>query len=102
MKSLKHYYFKWKVDRDKSFLEKKGIEKAKENKLELNIGGELLKLDKPKDKLEIPYFGNGVDTRELIALVADDYPKITKRYISNKIILESYLISLSKTRLSSC
>ncbi len=70
---------------DERFLLKKGIERAREQRLEINLGGECtLTTDNNRGSINLPSHEGGVDVRELIALIADDYPKKTIRYLSNR------------------
>lgn len=70
------------------FLIRKGVKKAKEKGLELIIGDEVMRLDNPQGELNIPTTEDRVDAREIVALVADDYPGITTRYLANMDKLE--------------
>jgi len=82
---IKSFYLKWRVDKDEDFLIEQGIKKANKQRLEINFGTEYrFTLEDKKGRIYLPPSENGIDVRELVALVADDYPKITKRYISNK------------------
>ncbi len=74
MSFLKYLCLKYEIRKDERFLIKKGIEKAKNNNLELILGNEKLTLENSKGQL-LP--------KEIIALVADDYPEVTKRYFEN-------------------
>lgn len=85
MNIIKKLYLKWKIQRDEQFLINKGFRKAKESGLEVNIGGDYICISEKKGgRIYLPLFERGVDARELVELVADDYPKITKRYLTNK------------------
>jgi len=47
-----------------------------------------MRLDNPKGKISLPTSEDRTDAREIVALVADDYPEITKRYLANMEKLE--------------
>jgi len=84
-------YLKNKVKDDQNFLLERGLEKARKKGLELKIGEDLLTLTKSEGKIHIPILEDDrVDVKRIVALVADDYPKITERYLSNKEKLKSY------------
>jgi len=73
------------VNIDENFLLYEGVRKAKKKGLEIHLGEEtVLSLDNPRGKIHLPMHTEGVDARGIIALVADDYPKTTRRYLYNK------------------
>lgn len=82
---IKCLYLKWQVKKDENFLIEQGIKKAHKQRLEINFGTKYrFTLENKKGRIYLPPSENGIDVRDLVALVADDYPKITKRYISNR------------------
>ena len=85
------FYVQIIVSVDEKFLLKKGIRKAKESGLEINLGTkEILSIEKnKKGRIYLPSVGEDVDAKSLMAFVADDYPDVAKRYIKNKKILNS-------------
>lgn len=87
---LKYFYLRFMIEKDKNFLIKEGIKKAKKNSLELQIGDETLTLANPKGKISLPTNEGRTDVREIMALVAGDYPEITKRYLANLDKLDNY------------
>lgn len=82
---IKCLYLKWQVKKDENFLIEQGIKKVCKQKLEINFGTEYrFNYGNKKARIYLPPSEKGIDVRDLVALVADDYPKITKRYISNR------------------
>lgn len=82
--SPKYFVAKFMLRIDRNFLIREGIRKAKEQGLEIKLGDrEILTLKNKKGSLYLPEEEKDVDAIQLIALVADDYPKRTKRYIVN-------------------
>ncbi len=83
--SPKYFLVKYQVKKDKNFLIREGIRKSKEEGLEIKLDDrEILTLKNRKGSLYLPEEGKDVDVRKLIALVADDYPERTKRYLANR------------------
>ena len=82
--SLKYFFVKRQIKKDENFLIREGIRKAKEQRLEIKLGDEILSLENKKGIIDLPSYGGSFDTRKLIALVADDYARIVKKYLCNK------------------
>lgn len=83
--SLKYLITKYFIKRDKNFLIREGIKKAKEQGLEIQLSDDdVFTLKDVKGHIYLPSENGGVDVRELIALVADAYPERTKRYLANR------------------
>ena len=84
-RSLKYFFAKIELNRDETFLLKKGMERARETGLDIGLGrDDFLKLQDPKGCVNLPINEDGVDVRSIIATVADDFPEIAKRYIENR------------------
>jgi len=85
MNILKRLYLKCTIKKDEKFLTLEGFRKAKRERLQINIGGKYIyNPENKEDRIYLPPAEKGVDSKNLIALVADDYPEITKRYFKNK------------------
>jgi|AntAceMinimDraft_17_1070374.scaffolds.fasta_scaffold38969_3 hypothetical protein len=91
MKIVNKLCLKYKIRKDEKFLLKKGFEKTKERGLEIIVGNERLGLENPKGEIKLPTNNGRTDIRKIIALIADDYPEITKRYLSYTKKLKNYL-----------
>lgn len=85
MNIFKKLYLKWEINRDEKFLISEGFRKAKKQELEVRIGDDYICIpDKKQGEIHLLSYEKGVDVREMVALVADDYPEITRRYLDNK------------------
>jgi len=85
MNLLEKLYLRWKINKDEIFLITEGFKEAKRQNLEVNIGGEYISKSQVREgRIYLPPAKGGVDSRKLIALVADNFPEITKRYLNNK------------------
>jgi hypothetical protein len=85
--SPKYFYLKWRVKKDQRFLLSEGLRKAAAQGLELHIGdNEYLNVEgkESSGQLRVREYEEGPDIREIIALVADDFPKVTRRYLDNR------------------
>ena len=86
--SFKYWLLKWQIHRDEKFLLEKAFLKAKSEGLEINVGTRFICVPKEKKgRIYLPPAGDGVDVRNLLAFVIDDYPRVGKRYIENRKIL---------------
>jgi len=85
MNVFKRFYLRQKIKKDEKFLILEGLKKEKKQRLEIIVGNDYVcTLKNKKGKIYLPPQKRGIDARKLIALVADDYPEITKRYLINK------------------
>jgi hypothetical protein len=86
MNIFKRLYLKYRIRKDERFLLAEGIREARRQKLEIDLeSGERLTFDDAQGKIYLPAAKGGkIDVRSLIALVADNYPTITQRYLDNK------------------
>lgn len=90
MNLLRYFFLRYRKDRDEKFLLRESIRKAKEQKLELEIGKEVLTLNNSRGILHLHENEDGIDVRNLMALVANDYPVIVRRYFDNIEKLKCY------------
>lgn len=85
MNLIKETYIRIRLKRDKNFLIGEGLRKAREEGIEVRIGvGSPPASEENKKIIYLESYEKGVDVRELIALVADDFPDITRRYLSDR------------------
>ena len=83
--SFQYWLLKWQIHRDYIFLLEKAFLKAKSEGLEINLGTQYIcKLEEKKGRIYLPPAGDGVDVRNLLAFVIDDYPKVGKRWLDNR------------------
>lgn len=89
----KKVYLRYLINKDHDFLMAKALKKSNLNKLEINIATEhiLKPHEGKKGRIYLKPTGDGrIDTTELLTYVAEDYPEIFKRYISNRDKLNSF------------
>lgn len=92
MNCIKKAYLSWQLERDKKFLVSQGMERAKEKGLEINVATEY-RMETGEERRGTTYLQpteeGQVDVTELVALIADDHPERTKRYLRNLELLSS-------------
>jgi hypothetical protein len=82
--SLKYWLLKWEIHRDETFLLEKAILKAKSKGLEINVGTQFIcTLEETKGRIYLPPAEGGVDLKNLLALIVDDYPEVIIRWFNN-------------------
>jgi hypothetical protein len=82
--SLKYWLLKWQIHRDETFLLEKAFLKAKSEGIEINIGAEYIcTLQEKKGRIYLPPAEGGVDVKNLLALIVDDYPEVITRWFNN-------------------
>ena len=91
MNQIKYLYLKWRINRDENFLLEEGIREAKKRKLEIDLGSEgTLSLDNAEGSIYLQDREDGkVNSTELVALGAQNHPKVADRYLANKKQLKS-------------
>lgn len=86
--SFRYLWTRWQISKDEKFLLRQGVRKAMSKGLEINVGAEFISTPRNQEKTGRiylqPYDKDSVDATKLIALVADDYPKIARRYLANR------------------
>ena len=83
--SFKYWLLKWQVHKDESFLLKKAFLKAKSEGLEINIGAKYIcTLEEKKGRIYLPPKGDGINIKNLLMLIVDDYPEVIIRWHENE------------------
>jgi len=83
--SLDYFLTKLMVKRDENFLVIEGFKKSLKEGLELRVTDSYFNGAHIRDKeISLPDHGEYIDVRELIALVAEDFPNRARRYLANK------------------
>ncbi|MCK5625120.1 hypothetical protein KAI04_04740 [Candidatus Pacearchaeota archaeon] len=83
MSFIKKYNLNYLIRKDERFLLKKGFKKAKVEDLELCLC-QSNSCSENTQKIHIPLYGKKRDITNLIAIVADDFPETSIRYLNNK------------------
>lgn len=82
---MKYWLLKWKIHRDETFLLEKAFLKAKSEGIEINIGAEYIYTpQEKKGRIYLPPAEVGVDGRNLLAFIVDDYPEVATRWLNNR------------------
>ena len=95
---LQNLLLKYKLSRDEKFLLTEGLRKAREQGLKIKSTELVLKPKTTRQKMHLYSRGGQTDVTPLIQLVAEDYPEVTRRYLSNREKLRGCISS--KTRVS--